>query len=205
MPSPVQERQTFFIPVNLGSPERYDRSIFPLMRVKSPSLQEVDFVLEATLDEIFRMRNMAGNIDELQQLILDAKDEYDALNSEKEKLERLAHKKSLNPIKLISTYRSIRLLAEAGRALWLQTRSASERMRRQLLSINAQDMQPVNYDDLPSNARITGVALSTEGSTQLDTNTTASFFTEATSYITSQLDQLPNGNPFADHYAAEDL
>ncbi|KAG2364057.1 hypothetical protein BDR07DRAFT_1402614 [Suillus spraguei] len=204
MPS-QQERQTLVIPVNLGSPARYDRSIFPLMKVKgkSPSLQEVDFVLEATLDEIFRMRAMAGNINELQQLILDAKDEYDALNTEKEKLEQ--RQKSLNPIKLISTYRSIRLLAEAGRALWLQTRSASERMRRQLLSVrDAQDMVPVDYDDLPSDARITGIALSTETNTQLD-NTTASHFTEMASFIATQLDQLPDGNPFADVYEAEDL
>ncbi|KAG2338900.1 hypothetical protein BDR05DRAFT_968718 [Suillus weaverae] len=202
--SSQQERQTLFIPVDLGSPARYDRSIFQLMKIKgeSTSLREVDFVLEATLDEIFRMRNMAGNINELQQLILDAKDEYDELNSKKEKLEQT--KKSLNPIKLFSTYRSIRLLAEAGRALWLQTRSASERMRRQLLSVHAQDMQPVDHDDLPSDARITGVALSTEANTQLD-DTTASFFTEAASFIASQLDLLPDGNPFADDYEAEDL
>jgi hypothetical protein len=79
MPSP-QDGPTYFIPVNLGSPARYDRSVFPLMKIKgkNPSLQEVDFVLEATLDEIFRMRDMAGNIDELQQLILQAKEEYDA-------------------------------------------------------------------------------------------------------------------------------
>lgn len=126
MPSP-QDDSTYFIPVNLGSPARYDRSVFPLMKIKgkNPSLQEVDFVLEATLDEIFRMRDMAGNIDELQQLILQAKEEYDALNSEKAKLEQLERKKSLNPIKLVSTYRSIRLLAEAARALWLQTRASA--------------------------------------------------------------------------------
>lgn len=206
MPS-QQERQTYVIPVNLGPPTRYDQSIFPLMKLKgkSPSLQEVDFVLEATLDEIFRMRDMAGNINELQQLILDAKDEYDALNSEKIKLEQLGRKKSLNPIKLISTYRSIRLLAEAGRALWQQTRSTSERMRRQLLSVHTQDMQPVDYDDLPPDAHITGIALSTEANDTQQDSTAASLFTDAASFIASQLDLLPDGNPFTDDYEIEDL
>ncbi|KAG0696948.1 hypothetical protein DFH29DRAFT_948710 [Suillus ampliporus] len=199
-----QKRRTLLIPVNLGSPARYDRSIFPLMRVKgkSPSLQEVDFVLEGTLDEIFKMRHMAGNKVELQQLVLDAKDEYDALNSEKTELEE--RRKSLNPIKLFSTYRSIRLLAEAGIALWLETRSTSQRMRRQLLSVDAEDMQPVDYDNLPSDARISGIALSIEASIQLD-DTTASYFTEAASLIASQMDLLSDGDPFTDTYEAEDL
>lgn len=143
------------------------------------------------------MRSMAGNKNELQQLILHAKDEYDVLNAEKTKLEQ--SKKSLNPVKLFSTYRSIRLLAEAGRALWLQTRSASERMRRQLLSVDAQDVQPVDYNDLPPDARISAIVLSTEATTQPN-DTTASFFTEAANFV----DLLPDGNPFADEYEAED-
>jgi hypothetical protein len=91
-------------------------------------------------------------------------EQHRRLNSEKAKLEQLERKKSLNPIKLVSTYRSIRLLAEAARALWLQTRvsacgldhyhihdlgsqSSSERVRRRLLSVHAaQDIviQPVD-------------------------------------------------------------
>lgn len=198
------------MPIDLGSPTRYDRSTFPLMKIKgkNPALQEVDFVLEATLDEIFRMRDMAGNIDELQQLILDAKDEYDALNSEKAKLEQLDRKKSLNPIKLVSTYRSIRLLAEAASALWSQTRSSSERVRRHLLSVHAAEditIQTVDYDDLPPDSRITGIVLATEeNGTELD-STTASMLADAASHIASQLDQLPDGNPFTDNHEAKDL
>lgn len=44
-----------------------------------------------------------------------------------------------------------------------------------------QDVQPVDYDDLPPDARISAIVLSTEANTQL----TASFFTEAANFIAS--------------------
>jgi hypothetical protein len=49
------------------------------MRVKgkSPSLNEVDLVLQATMDELIKMRHMAGNSAEFKQLIHDAKLQYD--------------------------------------------------------------------------------------------------------------------------------
>ena len=81
------------------------------------------------------------------------------LMSERERLENC--KKSLNPIKLISKYRSVRLLAVAGKNLWRQVvvwtsfdccqiphvsgfQTVSERMRRELLSLNEEDLQPIN-------------------------------------------------------------
>ncbi|OJA14389.1 hypothetical protein AZE42_11188 [Rhizopogon vesiculosus] len=200
---PQSSRQRVVIPIDIGSPARYDPSIFPLMKVKgrSPSLHDVEFVLEATLDEIFRMRHLAGDRVKLRQLMVEAKDRYDLLNSQKEKLEN--SKKSMNPIKFFSTYRSIRLLADAGQALWYQTRTVSERMRRELLSVNEEDLQSVNYEDLPPGARISGIAVSTEAETRLDDDST--FFSEAASYIASQLDLLPDGNPFADSFEVEDL
>lgn len=69
-------RQRLFIPADFGSPARYDPSIFPLLRVKG-NLHNVDLVLEATLDEIYRICHLAGNRDELQQVILEARQEYD--------------------------------------------------------------------------------------------------------------------------------
>ncbi|KIK41255.1 hypothetical protein CY34DRAFT_219369 [Suillus luteus UH-Slu-Lm8-n1] len=66
-------------------------------------------------------------------------------------------------------------------------------------------IQPVDYDDLPPDSRITGIVLSTEeNGTQLD-STAASIFADAASHIASQLDQLPDGNPFTDNYEAENL
>lgn len=77
MPS-EQERQTILIPLNLGSPSQYDRSIFPLMQMKRMnSLDQVDIVLEATMDELFKIREMAGNLKQLETVFVSAKQEYD--------------------------------------------------------------------------------------------------------------------------------
>jgi hypothetical protein len=101
------------------------------------SLNQVDLVLEATMDELLNIRNMAGNLAGLEMLFQNAKSQYDKyggvfcvlptyanrqwrLLSQKEQLEK--QKKSVNPVKLFSSYRSIRLLAAAGKDLYRQTR-----------------------------------------------------------------------------------
>ncbi|KAG1725265.1 uncharacterized protein EDB91DRAFT_1087182 [Suillus paluster] len=184
------KRQTLLFPFKLGSPSQYDKNLFPLSRVPQGkiSLNEVDFVLEATLDELVKIRKMVGDAEKSQRLIRNAKAQYDELMREKEKLD--TQPKSLNPMKIFSTYRSIRLLFEAGRVLYTEARSASEKMRRQLLSVNTEDVQPVDFhidNDLPSDATIGGIAVSLPDSdSQLD-ESTASFFTEAASFIASQM------------------
>ncbi|KAG1772592.1 hypothetical protein EV702DRAFT_1133422 [Suillus placidus] len=198
--SSEQERQTVLFPVNLGSPSQYDRSIFPLMKMKRMnSLDQVDIVLEATMDELFKIREMAGNLKELEKVYENAKDEYDKLNSKKEELEN--RKTTFNPVKLFTTYRSIRLLAGAGKDLYKQTRSTSEKLRRRLLSANGQDVQPVDYDDLPPDAHISAIAIPLES--PLD-EPTATFFTEAANFIASQVNLLPDDNPFGDDQRVEE-
>ncbi|KAG2074005.1 hypothetical protein BDR04DRAFT_1140864 [Suillus decipiens] len=195
-------RRTLLLPMDLGSPAKYEQSVFPLSRVQGKStINQVDLVLEATLDEIFKIRQMVGNTENSQRLIHNAKAQYDQIMTDKGKIER--QRKSLNPIKIFSAYRSVRLLLEAGKVLYTETRTASERMRRQLLSVNTEDLQPVEYDNLPPNARIGGVAIPLDSEFQPD-ETTASFFTEAASFIASQVDLLGEGNPFADEHEVED-
>jgi hypothetical protein len=195
-----QERQTILIPLNLGSPSQYDRSIFPLMKMKRMgSLDQVDIVLEATMDELFKIREMAGNLKQLETVYRSAMNEYDKLKFKKEQLE--SQKTSFNPVKLFTTYRSTRLLAAAGKDLYKQTRTTSEKLRRRLLSVNRQDVQPVDYDDVPSDARISAIAVPLES--QLD-EPTATFFTEATDFISSQVNLLPDGNPFGDDQRVEE-
>ncbi|KAG1746006.1 uncharacterized protein EDB91DRAFT_1120156 [Suillus paluster] len=194
------DRRTLLIPANLGTPAQYDRSIFPIMRLKDKNtLGQIDIVLEATLDEVFKIRQMATDKKQLQELLAETKVEYDNLVAEKEKLQQ--QNKSFNPVKLFSAYRSTRLLAEAGKTLYTRTRSTSERMRRQLLSVASTNVERVQYDDLPSDAHISGIAVQLES--PLD-ESTASFFTEAASFIASQVDLLPEGNPFADEHQVED-
>ncbi|OJA10333.1 hypothetical protein AZE42_07350 [Rhizopogon vesiculosus] len=198
--SSEQQRQTLLIPMNLGSPSQYDRSIFPLMKMNDKgSLDQVDIVLEATMDELYRIRDMAGNLAELELVFQNAKSQYDKLLSQKEQLEK--QKKSVNPLKLFSSYRSIRLLAAAGKDLYKKTRSTSERLRRQLLSVNREDVQRVDYDDISPDARISAIAIPLES--QFD-ESTLSFLTEATEFIASQVDLLPEGNPFGDDQQVEE-
>ncbi|KAG2040589.1 hypothetical protein BDR03DRAFT_1007794 [Suillus americanus] len=198
--SSEQEHQTILIPLNLGSPSQYDRSIFPLMKMKRMNdLDQVDIVLEATMDELFKIREMAGNLKQLDRVFVRAKEEYDKLKSKKEHLEN--QKTSFNPVKLFLTYRSIRLLTVAGKNLYKKTRSTSESLRRQLLSVNGQDIQPVDYDDVPSDACISAIAVSLES--QLDESTTT-FFTEAVDFISSQVNLLSDDNPFGDDQRVEE-
>lgn len=198
--SSEQERQTVLIPMNLGSPSQYDRSMFPLMKMKrSGSRDQVDIVLEATLDELFKIRDMAGNLLELETVFVSAKAEYDRLKSERKELQN--QKKSLHPIKWFSRYRSLRLLAAAAEDLYRQARGSSEELRRKLLSVNGQDVQPVDYDDVPPDARISAIAIPLES--PLD-EPTASFFTEAADFIASQVNLLPNDNPFGDDQRVEE-
>ncbi|KAG1719662.1 uncharacterized protein EDB91DRAFT_1180142 [Suillus paluster] len=192
-----QERQTVFIPLKLGSASQYDRNIFPLMRMKR--LDQVDIVLEATMDELYKIREMAGNPTELETIFQTSKNQYDTLLSQKEQLHK--QKKSFNPMKLLSAYRSVRLLTAACGDLYRDTRSASEMMRRRLLSVNTQDAQRVDYDDVPPDALISGIAIPLES--QLD-ESTATFFSEAAEFIGSQVNLLPDGNPFADDHEVEE-
>lgn len=80
MPSdPNRPHQTLLIPLDLGSATQYDRSVFPLMKVKAKTpLVKVDMVLEATLDEIYKIREMVGNEENFQRLIRNAKAQYDS-------------------------------------------------------------------------------------------------------------------------------
>ncbi|KAG2148694.1 uncharacterized protein EDB93DRAFT_1144317 [Suillus bovinus] len=197
--SSEQERKTIIIPLNLGSPSQYDQSIFPLMKMKRmSSLDQVDIVLEATMDELFKIHEMAGDLKQLEAVFVSAKKEYDKLKLKKEGLEN--QKTSFNPLKVYSTYRSTRLLAVAGKKLYKQARSTSEKLRRQLLSVNRQDIQPVEYADIPPDAQIGAIAIPLES--PLD-ESTATHFTEAADFIASQVNLLPDGNPFGDDQEVE--
>ncbi|KAG1885164.1 hypothetical protein F4604DRAFT_1918824 [Suillus subluteus] len=191
MPSEPDHR-TLLIPVNLGTPAQYDRSIFPLMRLKDQSgLAQADLVLEATLDEVFKIREMASDKTQVQDLVAATKIAYDKLVLERDRLEQ--QKKSINPVKLFSAYRSTRLLVEAGKRLYTNTRTTSERIRRQLLSVASTNVEHVEYDNLPSDACIGGIAVPLDE--PLDEHTT-SYFTEAANFIASRVDLLSEGNPF---------
>ncbi|KAG1906706.1 uncharacterized protein F5891DRAFT_1182116 [Suillus fuscotomentosus] len=188
------------------------------MRLKDQSgLAQADLVLEATLDEVFKIHDMAADKTQFQDLVSATKLAYDKLVIERDRLEQ--QKKSINPVKLFSAYRSTRLLVEAGKKLYTNTRTTSERMRRQLLSVASTNVERVEClqiislsagsselnvypdDDLSSDARISGIAVPLDE--PLD-EPTASHFTAAVDFITSQVDLLCGGNPFTDDFQVED-
>lgn len=72
-------RQTLLLPVNLGSPAQYEPSVFPLSRIRGTgtAIEQVDLFLEATLDEMYKLRQMAGDTGKLQALLHNAKTQYD--------------------------------------------------------------------------------------------------------------------------------
>jgi hypothetical protein len=132
-------RQTLLLPMDLGSPARYDQSVFPLSRVqRKDTINQVDLYLEATLDETLKIRQMVEDAENFQQLIRNAKLQYDecvhtytysyhltdyntcSLLLGKQEMEQ--QRKSLNPVKRFSAYRSVRLLLEAGKALYVDTK-----------------------------------------------------------------------------------
>lgn len=194
-------RRTLILPMDLGSPARYEQTIFPLSGVQvKGTVNQVNLYLQATLDELFKMHQMAGDKEKFKDLFYNAKTQYDDLIIDRNNMEQ--KRKSLNPVKMFSAYRSVRLLLEAGKALYIRTKTVSEAMRRDLLSINAEDVQPVEYNDLPSDARISGVAVAVDSELQPD-ETMASYFTEAANFIATHVDLLGEGNPFADEHQVE--
>ncbi|KAG1863838.1 hypothetical protein F4604DRAFT_1031970 [Suillus subluteus] len=200
MPSQPESPQTVFIPIKLGKAARYDPSIFPFMRVKNNSaIGLVDLALECTLDEIFKIREMVTDKKNFQDLVADAKFSYDNLRLQRDKL--ADRRKSINPLKQLSAYRSSRLLVEAGVTLYQDTKSTSERVRREIISHNSTDVERVQPDDndLASDTGVDGIAFECP----LD-ESMAALVTDAASFIASHVDLLSEGNPFADDHEVED-
>ncbi|KAG1767445.1 hypothetical protein EDD22DRAFT_875895 [Suillus occidentalis] len=192
---PSQTKKTLLVSVPPRPADEFDRSVFPLAKIKGQkhSLQTVDLILVATMDELVKMKHMVKNTAEFKTFIHDSKLQYDELLENKESLAEAMAKKTFNPFKLLSTYRAVRLLTEAGMAMWTETKSKSEKLRRLSLSesvntVNTQDIQPVGDDDLPPGACISAIAIPLETDTNLDD--TVSFF--------------PRRNPFSDAHKAED-
>lgn len=85
--------------------------------------------------------------------------------------------------------------------MYTNTRTTSERIRRQLLSVASTNVERVEYDNLPSDTPIGGIAVPLDE--PLD-EPTASYFTEAANFIACQADLLYEGNPFTDGSQVED-
>lgn len=194
---------TFFIPFRLGRARRFDPTIFPFMKVvpSDNALGIASLALECTLDEILKIRQMVADKKKYQVLVADAKIAYDQLCIKRDQLRLAGQQKSINPLKLYSTYRSTRLLLEAGTQLYEDTKETSERIRRRTASVNstssyAEHVQPEDAI-LSSDIDIDGLVFETA----LD-GSMAALVTDAVSFIASHVDLLPEG--FADDHEVDD-
>jgi len=148
---------------------------------------------------------MVKNTSDFKELIHESKVQYDVLLEDKEDLENaMATEKTFNPFKVLSTYRAARLLSEAAKALWIETMSTSERLRRQTLSVDTLATQPVGDDDLPPGARISAIAVQLEETDTYPDDIGVSLFSDADALIASQRELYPHKNPFSDDYEVED-
>ncbi|KAL4072108.1 hypothetical protein J3A83DRAFT_4239048 [Scleroderma citrinum] len=112
-------RKTVTIPLPLGSASDYDRMMFPVLRVKGAK-EKGDLYLQATLDEIIKIKDMAKNRGGYDHLLQNAKSQYDVLKKTQTKLQQ--RPATLNPFKLFANQRRARLFHEAGKLLYQSTR-----------------------------------------------------------------------------------
>ncbi|KAH7889052.1 hypothetical protein F5I97DRAFT_1857904 [Phlebopus sp. FC_14] len=156
-----KNRQTVIVPFSLGRAEDYDPVLFPLVKIKG-TVHEGDLLLQATLDELTKMQQMAKQLCSDRGLLRTVKKKYDRLMDDKDRLEEQV--KSINPIKKYMQHRRLRFFIEAGRELYAFTKSSSERMRRELLSVNSLDVMPVLQGNTDvSNKEISGIAIDLDG------------------------------------------
>lgn len=189
----------FFLPFKLGRAARYDQTIFPSMRVTNDNpLGVASLALECTLDEILKIREMVADKKTFQELVADAKSSYDQLCVKRDNLAE--QKKTINPLKLFLTYRSIRLLVEAGIQLYDKTKTTSEQIRRLEASVNLTHVEHVQPEDdnLSSDADVDGLVFETPDESMV------ALITDAASFIASHVGLLSEGNSFADDHEVED-
>ncbi|KIJ16753.1 hypothetical protein PAXINDRAFT_168240 [Paxillus involutus ATCC 200175] len=121
------------------------------------------------------------------ELLRDTKAQFDDLMRQKGRLER--EQKSLNPFKLFALHRAKRLFLDAGRELYISTRTTSERMKRALLSMASTDVISTEGESIAKDERIAGISVELNGTL---TEETATFFEETARILAS------SGDPFAD-------
>ncbi|KAH7889054.1 hypothetical protein F5I97DRAFT_1925614 [Phlebopus sp. FC_14] len=170
-----KNRQTVVLPLNLGLAGSYNRDLFPLVKIKG-TVYEGDLLLQATLDELTKIHQMAKHLYSYGKSLDDAKMLYDVLMEKRERLEE--QPKSINPIKIYQRQRNLWLLIQGSRKLYASTKKTSERMRRALLSVSSLDVMAVQETTDVSNENVSGIAIDLGG--PLDDTTTATISDTAT-------------------------
>ncbi|KIJ18441.1 hypothetical protein PAXINDRAFT_167042 [Paxillus involutus ATCC 200175] len=163
---PSNDRQTVILPVRLGPARNYDRAIFPLARFKGTGLlQKGDLLLQATMDEMYNIREMSKGLDSSCTVLQGSKRRYDELADERAKLEDLRGQKLYNPFKLYSRFRATQIFFNATERLYTVTWTTSEKMRRACLSVVSLALvdTPAPEDPIAEDEQIEGIFIDIDG------------------------------------------
>ncbi|KAL4063906.1 hypothetical protein V8B97DRAFT_1989977 [Scleroderma yunnanense] len=154
MSSSTQKTVAISLPLGLASD--YDRTMFPVLRVKGAK-EKGNLYLEATLEEMIRIREMAKYKSGYDHLLQNSKLQYDELRKRQVKIQN--QRASFNPFKIFANQRQIRLFLEAGKVLYLATKKTSDEMRRDLLSYDSTNVAVPEGSDVSPDDAISGIAI----------------------------------------------
>ncbi|KAG6375650.1 hypothetical protein JVT61DRAFT_3219 [Boletus reticuloceps] len=157
-----------------------------------------DLFFRATLNEILYLcKNLEGNHSDL---LRETTAQYDNLGRRKRELELLIKRKSIfRPFTLLEIKRAKRAFYDDARALFVSTRTTSDRLKRNLLSTSA-NLAPVQSETVKRN-RVSGVVIPLPPQTEMNAPGIQEALT-ATQEVASML--AFSGNPFAASSSSQD-
>ncbi|KAF8836450.1 hypothetical protein BDN67DRAFT_1014673 [Paxillus ammoniavirescens] len=194
---PTNSPETVLLPLDLGSVDDYDLSTLSLARyTRKGSIHTGHLFLRATLREMLKIYKLSGDTQSNRELLRETKSQYDDLMDRKAKLEELAAEKSINPIKVFAVHRRKRLFVNAGRELYIATRTTSEKMQCHFLSVALADVPPAEGETIAKNERISGFSVEPDGAHSDESN---SFLNDATGMLRNLFaNPSPSGNEHGD-------
>ncbi|KIJ18449.1 hypothetical protein PAXINDRAFT_167050 [Paxillus involutus ATCC 200175] len=187
---PTNSSETVLFPIDLGSVDNYDLSTLSLARYTGKgSLHTGHLFLRATLKEMRKIQELSKDL-ECAHDLHDTKFKYDDLMTRKEMLEQ--EPKTFNPFKLFELYNAKRKFVARGRKLYIATRTTSEKLERDLLSVDSADVPPAEGESIAKNERIAGISVDMGGAL---TEATRAFFQDTTNILVSSLDPSADPSP----------
>ncbi|KAG8214206.1 hypothetical protein J3R82DRAFT_10999 [Butyriboletus roseoflavus] len=118
------------LPIDLGAASAYSQRIFPLAYYEpGNNVTKGSILIKATLEEMEKIKELGIDLNKNDDFIFNTRLKLEALRAKKETLQD--NGKTLNPFKAFMNYRAARLFHAASKALLIQTRRTSEKIRRE--------------------------------------------------------------------------
>ncbi|KAF8426173.1 hypothetical protein L210DRAFT_3566203 [Boletus edulis BED1] len=184
---------TAIIPIDLGTVAAFDQDVFPLAYYEGggDNLSKGTFLIKATLGEVEKIKKLGTELlNNNDDFLFNTRLKVESLRVQKAKLQD--NRKSLNPFKSFLNYRAARLFHETSRALYLQTKSTSEKMHRdkeRVQVVPSARMRIVN-DAISPNALIGGLSVELPNG----------LIDDAKRIIDDATEMMATANPFQDNF-----